>query len=70
MTKSTAHILWFSQIDKNDIPIVGGKGANLGEMYSAKIPVPNGFVVTATAYFDFLKNNINKAKNLNRTYRY
>lgn len=62
MTKSTAHILWFSQINKNDIPIVGGKGANLGEMYGAKIPVPNGFVVTATAYFDFLKTTSIKQK--------
>jgi len=48
-------ILWFNEITKNDIPIVGGKGANLGEMTKAGIPVPPGFVVTATAYFDFLK---------------
>jgi len=56
MSKSTAHILWFEQIRKKDIPIVGGKGANLGEMYHAEIPVPNGFVVTAKAYFDFLNS--------------
>lgn len=55
MNKSTAHILWFKEIDKNDIKYVGGKGANLGEMFQAKIPVPDGFVVTAKAYFDFLK---------------
>ena len=48
-------ILWFNEITKNDIPTVGGKGANLGEMTSAGIPVPTGFVVTAAAYFDFLK---------------
>ncbi|MDD5590526.1 MAG: phosphoenolpyruvate synthase [Dehalococcoidales bacterium] len=48
-------ILWFSEITKNDIPVVGGKGANLGEMTNAGIPVPPGFVVTASAYFDFLK---------------
>jgi len=48
-------VLWFNEITKNDIPIVGGKGANLGEMTNAGIPVPTGFVVTATAYFDFLK---------------
>ncbi len=35
--------------------IVGGKGANLGEMTRAGFPVPNGFVVTAEAYFHFLK---------------
>lgn len=54
MSKSTAHVLWFEDIRKTDIPIVGGKGANLGEMYYAGIPVPNGFVVTAKAYYDFL----------------
>ncbi|MDD4984572.1 MAG: phosphoenolpyruvate synthase [Dehalococcoidales bacterium] len=48
-------ILWFSEITKSDIPVVGGKGANLGEMTNAGIPVPPGFVVTANAYFDFLK---------------
>ncbi|EKD99534.1 MAG: hypothetical protein ACD_22C00237G0014 [uncultured bacterium] len=62
MNKKTAHTLWFSQIRKTDIPIVGGKGANLGEMTFAKIPVPNGFVVTSTAYFDFLKTTSLKQK--------
>lgn len=62
MNKSTAHILWFNQIRKSDIPIVGGKGANLGEMTFAKIPVPGGFVVTSTAYFDFLKTTSLKQK--------
>ena len=50
-------IKWFSEIDKNDIPEVGGKGANLGEMVSFGIPVPPGFVVTAEAYFYFLQEN-------------
>lgn len=54
MNKSTAHILEFSDIRKGDLPYVGGKGANLGEMLSAGIPVPDGFVVTAKAYYDFL----------------
>lgn len=51
------HILWFNQIRKKDIPLVGGKGANLGEMTYAKIPVPDGFCVTAPAYFYFLDAN-------------
>ncbi len=55
MNSGEKAILWFNEITKNDIPIVGGKGANLGEMTNAGIPVPTGFVVTATAYFDFLK---------------
>ncbi len=54
MNKETAHILNFSDIRKADLPYVGGKGANLGEMFSSGIPVPDGFVVTAKAYFDFL----------------
>ena len=55
--KNQKNILWFKEIDKDDIALVGGKGANLGEMASFNIPVPEGFVVTAKAYFDFLKEN-------------
>lgn len=62
MNKKTAHILWFEEIRKEDIPLVGGKGANLGEMVSAGIPVPNGFVVSAKAYFDFLATTSLKDK--------
>lgn len=54
MNKSARSILWFKEINKNDILLVGGKGANLGEMYNNNIPVPNGFVVSSTAYFDFI----------------
>ncbi len=54
MNKSARSILWFKEINKNDLLLVGGKGANLGEMYNNNIPVPNGFVVTSTAYFDFI----------------
>ncbi|MCL4383860.1 phosphoenolpyruvate synthase [Patescibacteria group bacterium] len=51
------NILWFSQVNHSDIGEAGGKGANLGEMYNLGIPVPNGFVVTASAYFRFLDEN-------------
>lgn len=51
------YILDFSEITKNDIDIAGGKGANLGEMTGAGIPVPPGFVVTAGAYDRFLEEN-------------
>ena len=50
-------VAWFSEIDKNDVPLVGGKGANLGEMINAKFPVPNGFVVTSHAYYHFIQEN-------------
>src|SRR3989338_6797679 len=54
-------IVWFKEVGKEDIPIVGGKGANLGEMTNAGFPVPPGFIVTAHAYFDFIKkNNLDK----------
>jgi pyruvate,water dikinase len=50
-------VAWFSEIDKNDVPLVGGKGANLGEMINAGFPVPNGFVVTSHAYYHFIQEN-------------
>jgi len=55
--KRNKYVLWFSEIDKDDVALVGGKGANLGEMTQAGFPVPNGFVVTAQAYYAFLKEN-------------
>jgi pyruvate, water dikinase len=48
---------WFDEIEKNDTPLVGVKGVNLGEMYSQGFPVPNGFVITPAAYYHFLKVN-------------
>ena len=44
----------FEELNKSDIPIAGGKGANLGELTQAGIPVPPGFVVTAEAYQYFM----------------
>jgi len=55
MTLGLKVIAWFNEITKKDIAQVGGKGANLGEMTHAGIPVPPGFVVTAQTYFYFLK---------------
>lgn len=45
----------FTQLGKNDAGIAGGKGASLGEMTQAGIPVPPGFVVLAGAFNQFLK---------------
>ena len=50
-------IMWFSEIRKTNLAEVGGKGANLGEMTSVGLPVPNGFVVSAGAYFKYIYNN-------------
>jgi pyruvate,water dikinase len=48
------YIAWLSELSKNDGPIAGGKGANLGEMYNAKFPVPPAFVVTTFGFNYFL----------------
>jgi len=54
-------VLWFDQISLKDVPLVGGKNASLGEMYShlssKGIKVPNGFATTAQAYRFFLSEN-------------
>ncbi|MGE5297988.1 MAG: phosphoenolpyruvate synthase [Acidobacteriaceae bacterium] len=64
--KKEAFVLWFDEISKDDIPLVGGKNANLGEMFQKltkspsklfpgeKIQVPYGFAVTAYAYRYFV----------------
>jgi len=52
-------ILWFSEVGIGDISVVGGKNSSLGEMYSnlsrRGIRVPNGFAITADAYFYLLQ---------------
>lgn len=54
MDKNSAFILWFDQVGIEDVPLVGGKNASLGEMYinltSQGVRVPNGFAITAYAY--------------------
>ena len=56
-------VVWFEDVGKDDISQVGGKGANLGEMTRAGIPVPPGFIVTAQSYFYFLeKSKLTTAK--------
>ena len=52
--KKVKFVLWFDEVGKEDIPLVGGKGANLGELKKAGIPVPNGFIMTSAAYYYFL----------------
>lgn len=58
MTASYRFIKWFEEIGIDDIPLVGGKNASLGEMYrelSAQgIKIPNGFAITADAYKYYL----------------
>lgn len=50
-------IVWFKDLSKGDIAIAGGKGANLGEMTGAGLPVPPGFMVTSKMYNKFLEES-------------
>ncbi len=53
------YILWFDEVGLDDLPIVGGKNASLGEMRreltKCGVHIPNGFAVTVNAYHDFLE---------------
>ncbi|MBI4225576.1 phosphoenolpyruvate synthase [Candidatus Roizmanbacteria bacterium] len=51
---SKKSIVWFEEVNKNDVGLVGGKGANLGEMVNANLPIPYGFILTSHVYFDFI----------------
>jgi len=55
MTQEKRAIVWFAEVGKDDVGLAGGKGANLGEMTRAQIPVPPGFIVTVDAYRRFLE---------------
>ncbi len=57
MVSVTRSVVWFSEVGREDVGLVGGKGANLGELTRASIPVPPGFVVTADTYFRFIQQN-------------
>ena len=48
-------VLWLERVRSEDIDSVGGKGASLGEMTAAGLPVPPGFVVTAESYRSFIE---------------
>ncbi|MEA3329174.1 MAG: phosphoenolpyruvate synthase [Nanoarchaeota archaeon] len=49
------YIKWIYELDKSSGAIVGGKGANLAEMFNAKFPVPPAFAITTEAYKYFVK---------------
>ena len=50
-------VVWFSEVDKKDGGLVGGKGANLGELAKIGAPIPDGFIVTSHAYFDTIRES-------------
>ena len=51
------YIREFKNISKKDVEIAGGKGASLGEMTQAGIPVPNGFVILSESFEEFVEEN-------------
>lgn len=54
MSEQANYIRWFNELTIDDVPLVGGKNASLGEMYreltQQGIKIPNGFAITAEAY--------------------
>jgi pyruvate,water dikinase len=67
---NSMYIRWFEEISIEDIPLVGGKNASLGEMYrelsDKDIKIPNGFAITAQAYWHILDsaNVLDKLKKI------
>jgi len=59
MNRKKQPILWFNELTNKDVPLVGGKNASLGEMYrfltKKGVKIPNGFALTASAYWYFLE---------------
>ncbi len=48
-------VLWLDEVDKDDLLLAGGKGANLGELLRMGIPVPEGFIVDSKTFKDFIE---------------
>ena len=55
--EKTDFVKWFSEMNKDSGKLVGGKGANLSEIFNLGVAVPPGFVVTAQAYDYFIKKS-------------
>ncbi|MCR4279995.1 MAG: phosphoenolpyruvate synthase, partial [Candidatus Komeilibacteria bacterium] len=61
VNRDQRNVLWFSELTNQDVGLVGGKNASLGEMYAKLtkygVRIPNGFAVTAHAYRQYLDYN-------------
>ncbi|GAB5054032.1 hypothetical protein PESHB5_05310 [Pediococcus parvulus] len=64
-SRDTANVLWFNELHREDVNLVGGKSSSLGEMTSSMdVPVPYGFATTARAYRYFMhKTKLNDKVN-------
>ncbi len=69
--KKTKNILWFEEVNKKDLLLVGGKNGSLGEMFSELsqkgVNIPDGFALTTKAYWYFIKEN-NLEKELDKIF--
>lgn len=56
MDRNKAYVLWFDELRRADVALVGGKSSSLGELTSqTQVPVPYGFATTAEGYRHFMK---------------
>ncbi len=63
MEREKAYVLWFDELRREDVALVGGKSSSLGEMTSqTKVPVPYGFATTAHGYRHFMQDSGVEAK--------
>lgn len=51
------NVYWFKELSRASLAQAGGKGANLAEMTNAGFPVPEGFMISSYAYFNFITRN-------------
>jgi pyruvate, water dikinase len=56
-SKEGNFVRWFSELNKKDVSLAGGKGASLAEMYNKGFQVPPGFVITSEAYNYFIEKS-------------
>ncbi|RLF87243.1 hypothetical protein DRN82_08040, partial [Thermococci archaeon] len=59
-------IRWFEDLRKTDVPLVGGKGANLAEMSGLGIPVPAGLTITTEVCTHYYDNDHNYPEELKK----
>ena len=57
-----SYVAWFKDLTKDSIPVAGGKGSNLGEMFNLDLPIPPGFAVTAQTYGKYIEETNIKTK--------
>ena len=56
MDRDKAFVLWFDELRREDVALVGGKSSSLGELTSqTSVPVPYGFATTAEGYRHFMR---------------